>query len=42
MQYKDALDYENSLKLGEVEGVKFDSGKLDWTLVPFKAMEPVV
>jgi hypothetical protein len=38
--YKDALDYEDSLKLGE--GVKFDSDKVDWTLVPFKAMEPVV
>jgi hypothetical protein len=38
--YKDALDYENSLKLGE--GVKFDNEKVDWTLVPFKAMEPVV
>ena len=40
MQYKDALDYEDSLKLGE--GVKFDREKVDWTLVPFKAMEPVV
>lgn len=38
--YKDALDYEDSLKLGE--GVKFDNEKVDWTLVPFKAMEPVV
>ena len=37
--YKDALDYEDSLKLGE--GVKFDNEKVDWTLVPFKAMEPV-
>jgi len=42
VKFKDALDYESSLNLHEIEGVKYDDGKTDWTLVPFKALEPVV
>ena len=37
--FKDSLDYEDKMDLG---GKKFDQEKIDWTLVPFKAMESVV